>query len=204
MADFLRRRRAARRELRNGTRGRVDGPRGVRGRERGRCPRLRHQEWRYGSCCGLLFPEAAFVAGEKAADVFVMLHDDEDRDEQEACNDDGGSLPHEVEGEKREARGGDDGGERNVSSDEKDDQKDGEGAGSCRRREREEDTEGAGHAFAATKAEPDGEDVSKDCSYGCYYGEIEVIRSEVLGDFDSEVGFAAVEEKSEDAEAFGS
>ena len=95
---------------RSGTRGRAGGLRGGRVRGRGRCPRLRRRERRCGSCCGLLLAESAFGAGEKAADIFVVFHDDQDRDEQEACDDDRGSLPHEVEGEEREASGADDGG----------------------------------------------------------------------------------------------
>ncbi len=71
----------------------------------------------------------------------------------------------------------------------------GEGASGCRGREREEDAEGAGDAFAAAKAEPDRKDMAEDGGYGGDNGEVVVVGSDVLGDLDGEKGFAAIEKK---------
>src|SRR5207302_2427094 len=66
------------------------------------------------------------------------------------------------------------------------------------------DTEGAGDAFAAAKAEPDRKYVSENGGESGGNCEIVVARRDVLGDLDSEKSFAAIEKKRGDAEALGS
>ena len=132
-----------------------------------------------------------------------MFDDDEKRDEEETGDDDGRTVRHEVEAEEREERRTNDGGERDIAGEENDDEEDGEGASRRGWGECEEDAESAGDAFASTKAEPDGEDVAEDGGDCGDDGEIVVAGGDVLGDFDGEEGFAAVEKKRGDAKAFG-
>src|SRR5580704_2538173 len=101
----------------------------------------------------------------------MVLDDDQEWDEQEACDDDGGSIRHEVEREYREGCGGDDRGQRDVTGEQKDDDEYGQSAESAGPVEGQEDSEGRGNAFASAEGEPDGEDVAEDRCYGRCYGQ---------------------------------
>ncbi len=91
----------------------------------------------------------------------MMLDDDEQRDEQEAGDDDGCSEWNEVEGKQRKDGCRNDGGQRDVAGDQKDDQKDakdGQGAGPA---ECQKDAKGTGDAFPSAEAEPDRKDMAR-------------------------------------------
>jgi hypothetical protein len=134
----------------------------------------------------------------------VVLDDDEQRDEQEASDDDGCSERDKVEGEQGKDGCRNDRSQRDVTSDEKDDQKDtqnGERAwpGKC-----EEDSESACDPFAAAKTEPDGEDVAKngrDCGSD---GDVIISRCKMLSNLYSDEGLTKIEQQRSNTETLGS
>ena len=134
----------------------------------------------------------------------MVFDKDEEWDEEETEDDDGCPEGYEMEAEEGKGGCSQNGGEGDVAGEDEDHKEDCEGAACGGRREGEKDSKCTGDAFAAAKAQPDGEDMAQDGGDGGGDGQIVVAGSEVLGDSDGEIGFSQVEEKGGDAEAVGS
>ena len=134
----------------------------------------------------------------------MVLDDDEQRDEQEAGDDDGCSERNEVESKQGKDGCGDDGGQRDVSGNQKDKQKDAEDSQSAGPGEREKDSKSAGDAFASAEAKPDGKDMTEDGSNSRGDSQVVISRRQILGDLYSDESLTKIEQQCSDTETLGS
>ncbi len=99
----------------------------------------------------------------QAADVLVVLDDDEEGDgELDGDEERGARAVDQEQGKDGKAGRAEDGGQRDVAGDEKDEGEDGDGGQSCAGGGDQKDSKAGGDAFAAAETEPDGEDVAQD------------------------------------------
>ena len=161
---------------------------------------LPRQVQRSGSSGHLAGAEATLCAGEESADVLMMLDDDQQRDEQKTSDDNGCSEWNEVKAKQRKDGCRDDGSERDVAGDQKDDQKDAKDGQSTGPGKRKKYSESAGDAFAPAEAKPDGKDVAEDSSDSRSDSQVIVARREVLGDLYGHEGLAKIEQQRSDTE----
>ena len=112
--------------------------------------------------------EAALCSGDKAANVLVVLEDDQEGDDDLRGDVGRGFISvHQEPGKDGKAGGAKNRGQGYIASEEQDDREKPDGRQGCKRRGDEEDAEAGRDAFAAAKVQPYREHVSENGGNCC-------------------------------------